>query len=54
VSWLLLPLVAIAYCIAYIDRSNISIAALTMNKDLGFTAYIYAYWLGTSSSTPRL
>ena len=46
VSWRLLPLVAIAYCIAYIDRSNISIAALTMNKDLGFTAYIYGWGAG--------
>ncbi len=27
VSWRLLPLVALAYCIAYIDRSNISIAS---------------------------
>ena len=28
VSWRLLPLVALAYCIAYIDRSNISFPAL--------------------------
>src|ERR1017187_10253210 len=46
VSWRLLPLVAIAYCIAYIDRSNISFAALTMNKDLGFSAYIYGWGAG--------
>lgn len=46
VSWRLLPLVAIAYCIAYIDRSNISVAALSMNKDLGFTAYIYGWGAG--------
>ncbi|HLX15146.1 MAG TPA: MFS transporter [Bradyrhizobium sp.] len=46
VSWRLLPLVALAYCIAYIDRSNISFAALTMNKDLGFTAYIYGWGAG--------
>src|SRR5450631_1836444 len=46
VSWRLLPLVAVAYCIAYIDRTNISIAALTMNKDLGFTAYIYGWGAG--------
>jgi ACS family tartrate transporter-like MFS transporter len=46
VSWRLLPLVAVAYCIAYIDRSNISVAALTMNKDLGFTAYIYGWGAG--------
>ena len=46
VSWRLLPLVALAYCISYIDRSNISFAALTMNKDLGFNAYIYGWGAG--------
>jgi ACS family tartrate transporter-like MFS transporter len=46
ISWRLLPLVALAYCIAYIDRSNISVAALTMNKDLGFSAYIYGWGAG--------
>ena len=46
VSWRLLPLVALAYCIAYIDRSNISFAALTMNQDLGFSAYIYGWGAG--------
>jgi MFS transporter, ACS family, tartrate transporter len=46
VSWRLLPLVGLAYCIAYIDRSNISFAALTMNKDLGFSAYIYGWGAG--------
>jgi ACS family tartrate transporter-like MFS transporter len=50
VSWRLLPLVALAYCIAYIDRSNISFAALTMNKDLGFSAYIYGWGPAFSSS----
>ena len=46
VSWRLLPLVALAYCISYIDRSNISFASLTMNKDLGFSAYIYGWGAG--------
>jgi ACS family tartrate transporter-like MFS transporter len=46
VSWRLLPLVAVAYCIAYIDRSNISVAALTMNKDLGFSAYLSGWGAG--------
>ncbi len=46
VSWRLLPLVALAYCISYIDRSNISFAALTMNKDLAFSAYIYGWGAG--------
>src|ERR1700731_125367 len=46
VSWRLLPLGALADCISYIDRSNISFAALTMNKDLGFNAYIYGWGAG--------
>jgi MFS transporter, ACS family, tartrate transporter len=46
VSWRLLPLVALAYCIAYIDRSNISVASLTMNRDLGFSAYLYGWGAG--------
>src|SRR6202045_4997387 len=46
VSWRLLPLGALADCVAYIDRSNISVAALTMNKDLGFNAYIYGWGAG--------
>src|SRR5580658_5110228 len=46
VSWRLLPLAALAYCISYIDRSNISFASLTMNKDLGFSAYIYGWGAG--------
>src|SRR4030081_2442041 len=46
VSWRLLPLVALAYCLAYIDRSNISFAALTMNKDLGISAYAYGWGAG--------
>ena len=35
VAWRLLPLVVVAYLVAYIDRTNIAVAALTMNKDLG-------------------
>src|ERR1700704_1587680 len=46
VSWRLLPLVAVAYCIAYIGRTNIAVAALTMNKDLGLSAYIYGWGAG--------
>jgi MFS transporter, ACS family, tartrate transporter len=46
VSWRLLPLIVVAYCVAYIDRSNVSFAALTMNKDLGLTPYIYGLGAG--------
>jgi MFS transporter, ACS family, tartrate transporter len=46
VSWRLLPLIAAAYCVAYIGRSNVSFAALTMNKDLGLTSYLYGLGAG--------
>jgi MFS transporter, ACS family, tartrate transporter len=46
ISWRLLPLIVAAYCIAYIDRSNVSFAALTMNKDLGLTSYTYGLGAG--------
>ena len=46
VSWRLLPLVVVAYLIAYIDRTNVAFAALTMNKDLGISAYMYGLGAG--------
>lgn len=46
ISWRLLPLVVVLYCIAYIDRTNVSFAALTMNKDLGLTPYVYGFGAG--------
>jgi MFS transporter, ACS family, tartrate transporter len=42
----ILPLVLVAYCIAYIDRANVAVAALTMNKDLGFSAFTYGLGAG--------
>src|SRR5204863_1296573 len=36
-----LPVIAICYGIAYVDRVNISFAALQMNRDLGFSATVY-------------
>jgi ACS family tartrate transporter-like MFS transporter len=32
-SWRLIPLIGIAYGVAYTDRVNISFAALQMNRD---------------------
>lgn len=36
----LMPLLLLCYFLAYIDRINIGFAALTMNRDLGLSAYI--------------
>jgi MFS transporter, ACS family, tartrate transporter len=46
VSWRLLPLIVVSYLVAYIDRSNVSFAALTMNPDLGLSAYMYGWGAG--------
>lgn len=40
-SWHLLPLIGLGYGVAYLDRVNISFAALRMNADLHFSASIY-------------
>ncbi|HEY2002766.1 MAG TPA: MFS transporter, partial [Acidobacteriaceae bacterium] len=42
----LLPLIAIGYGIAYMDRVNISFAALQMNHDLHFSASVYGFGAG--------
>jgi ACS family tartrate transporter-like MFS transporter len=44
--WRLLPYCFVLYILCYIDRVNVSFAALTMNKDLGLTAYIYGLAAG--------
>ncbi len=45
-TWRLIPLIAVGYGIAYIDRINISFAALQMNRDLHFSATIYGLGAG--------
>jgi ACS family tartrate transporter-like MFS transporter len=39
----LLPLLFVCYFICYLDRINVGFAALTMNKDLGFSATVFAF-----------
>src|SRR5579859_73716 len=46
VSRRLLPLVVVAYLVAYIDRTNVAFAALTMNQDLGISPYMYGLGAG--------
>jgi MFS transporter, ACS family, tartrate transporter len=45
-SWRLLPLIALGYGTAYIDRINISFASLQMNRDLHFSATVYGFGAG--------
>jgi MFS transporter, ACS family, tartrate transporter len=42
----LLPLLALGYGIAYMDRVNVSFAALQMNHDLHFSASVYGFGAG--------
>jgi MFS family permease len=37
-QWRIVPLLTLAYIVNYLDRTNIGFAALTMNKELGFSA----------------
>ena len=39
--WRILPLILLAYVVAYIDRVNVSFASLQMNDDLKFSATIH-------------
>ncbi len=45
-SWRLLPIISIGYLLAYVDRINVSFAALRMNSDLGFSATVYGIGAG--------
>ncbi|MGB6690291.1 MAG: MFS transporter, partial [Terracidiphilus sp.] len=42
----LLPVIAIGYCLAFMDRINISFASLRMNDDLHFSATVYGFGAG--------
>jgi MFS family permease len=42
----LLPFCFVLYFICYLDRVNIGFAALTMNKDLGLSSYIFGLGAG--------
>src|ERR1700732_199541 len=42
----LIPLIALGYGAAYMDRVNISFASLQMNRDLHFSATTYGFGAG--------
>lgn len=51
VNWRVLPFLMLLYLVAYIDRSNISIAALQMNGELGLTSQMYGWAAGLFFAT---
>jgi MFS transporter, ACS family, tartrate transporter len=46
IAWRVLPLLTLAYVVNYLDRTNISVAALTMNADLGLNARQFGWGAG--------
>lgn len=46
VMWRLMPYLIVLYVIAYLDRVNVSYAALEMTTNLGFTAATYGFGAG--------
>jgi ACS family tartrate transporter-like MFS transporter len=45
-AWRLIPLMCLMYVVSFLDRSNISFAALTMNSDLGFSPKAFGFGSG--------
>ncbi len=45
-AWRLIPVIAIGYGLAYMDRASVSFAALRMNQDLHFSATVYGFGAG--------
>ncbi len=46
VMWRLIPILIVSYFSAFVDRTNVSFAGLTMNKDLGFSSTVYGLGAG--------
>jgi len=46
ISWRLIPFLAFCFLVAFLDRANVSFAALTMQKDLKFSDGMYATGAG--------
>jgi ACS family tartrate transporter-like MFS transporter len=46
ISLRLIPFMMLLYLVAFLDRVNIGFAALTMNKDVGLSPYIYGWGAG--------
>ena len=45
-AWRIIPFVTLLYVVSFLDRVNVGFAALTMNKDLGFSPAIYGIGAG--------
>jgi len=58
VMWRFLPFLGLGYIVLYLDRTNIGVAGLTMNEDLGISATVFGfasgvyYWTYTLCEIP--
>lgn len=48
-AWQTLPVLVFTYLVAYIDRVNVSFAALQLNKQLGFSDAVFGFGAGAFS-----
>ncbi len=46
VMWRVIPILILCYFAAFVDRTNVSFASLTMNKELGFSSAVYGLAAG--------
>src|ERR1700749_1206626 len=51
VAWRFLPILTLAYVFNYLDRTSVGFAALTMNRDIGLTAYAFGWGAGLLFAT---
>ena len=45
-AWRLIPFIMLLYVVGFIDRTNVGFAALTMNRDMGFSDKVFALGAG--------
>jgi ACS family tartrate transporter-like MFS transporter len=45
-AWRLIPLMCLMYVVSFLDRANVSFAALSMNRELGFSDRVFGFGSG--------
>src|SRR5689334_9358423 len=45
-AWRILPFLSLLFLLNYLDRVNVGFAALTMNRDLGFSSSVFGFGAG--------
>jgi len=46
ITWRILPVIFVAYCVNFLDRVNVSFAQLEMSRDLGMDPAVYGFAAG--------